>query len=514
MQNGLIQPVKLVDRDTELNINKDGSLNIQYQDSPGIDAFGRQRVAQPFGLFENKFLTGDNNTFWEYRVWGAIMVYNTLGGTASIVVGNTFTGGTSKRQGIIRSIIDGTSFTYDTSDGIIGSDNAFVVGETVTTSNGTTFIITSSNTGATYSHNYDRSSMYLTTQTVTGQRVVAQTIRYFPYYSGHSQQAVMTGTLAPKVGTTQYIMYGDDLNGVGFRSIDTTISILMRSSTTGSIVESDSKDQSQWNLDTMDGSGDKNNPSGISLDPTKSLIFWVDFQWLGVGRVRFGLDIDGKLYYVHEINHANLTSGVYMKTPSLPVRYEIINHGTPASPTNLEQICSTVNSEGGYLLPGFEYSAPPISVAAERTVTTTATPIFAIRLKNEFPTGEPNRKTLRFLDVKFSARTNEAWFELAHVHNPTYTASWSSLNESSAVEYSTDITAIDGIHIHPLQEDYIVIGVGVGGEAANISSEFISHHSFISQNYESNNSQVFVVYAKSRTGSADVWSHISWIEFG
>jgi hypothetical protein len=47
----------------------------------------------------------------------------------------------------------------------------------------------------------------------------------------------------------------------------------------------------------MDGTG----RSGITLDVTKTQIFIVDLEWLGVGRVRLGFVIDGKIYYCHEI---------------------------------------------------------------------------------------------------------------------------------------------------------------------------------------------------------------------
>lgn len=82
--------------------------------------------------------------------------------------------------------------------------------------------------------------------------------------------------------------------------------------------------QSAWNVDKLDGTG----ASGITVDPTKSQIFVFDFEWLGVGRVRTGLVVDGKIYYFHYFSHANVTNVVYMSTPNLPLRYELENDGT------------------------------------------------------------------------------------------------------------------------------------------------------------------------------------------
>jgi hypothetical protein len=55
--------------------------------------------------------------------------------------------------------------------------------------------------------------------------------------------------------------------------------------------------QSQWNVDRLDGTG----PSKVNIDFTKSQIFVTDYQWLGVGRVRFGFYAYGKIHYCHQI---------------------------------------------------------------------------------------------------------------------------------------------------------------------------------------------------------------------
>ncbi len=55
--------------------------------------------------------------------------------------------------------------------------------------------------------------------------------------------------------------------------------------------------QSSWNIDKMNGTG----TSGYTIDFSKTQIYWIDFEWLGVGRVRFGLVVDGQLFYVHAL---------------------------------------------------------------------------------------------------------------------------------------------------------------------------------------------------------------------
>jgi hypothetical protein len=96
--------------------------------------------------------------------------------------------------------------------------------------------------------------------------------------------------------------------------------------------------QSNWNVDRLDGTG----RSGVTLDLTKSHILIIDLQWLGMGRVRVGFDIGGKILYVHEFIHANRIAYPYMKTASLPLRAEIRGQsGTAFMHLN----CASVMSE-------------------------------------------------------------------------------------------------------------------------------------------------------------------------
>lgn len=100
--------------------------------------------------------------------------------------------------------------------------------------------------------------------------------------------------------------------------------------------------QSGWNIDKLDGTG----ISGKTLNLANANILFIQLQWLGVGRVIVGFDIDGVLCPAHAFN--NQTTGitdVYMQTAALPVRWELT---TSASATaEFKPICASVISEGG-----------------------------------------------------------------------------------------------------------------------------------------------------------------------
>jgi len=222
----------------------------------------------------------------------------------------------------------------------------------------------------------------------------SQRIRYQP---GRSQYILMTGNFQGHVvGIEKRIGLFDNEDGLYFLSDGTTMNVAVRTSTAGTPSQT-KVPQSLWNLDKMDGSG----PSGIIIDWTQAQIFVIDFQWLGVGRVRYGLDIGGDIIYVHETNNANNLPLVYMANPHLFMGYEIKNI-TGVNTGTLKQICSSAFSEGGYEVQGRlrSHSSGTIPVLCADGLANGGilTPVLSIQpallLK-----GRPNKGTMIMVDM-------------------------------------------------------------------------------------------------------------------
>ncbi len=250
---------------------------IEFSDSPNLDAFSRLRVSEPFNLFNyGSTVTSGATYFEDYKS------------------GGTFT------------------FNQNTSD--------------------VTFSVTSS-----------------------GNRLLREQHGYNIYQPGKSQLIILTGVFGtPTANVAKRIGYYNDSDGLFFASTGGTgtFGVVVRTSTSGTPVDT-FVPQSQWNIDTLD-TGNTLNPSGLHLDLTKANIFIINFQWLGVGRVVYALDLNGKIIPVHQILNANKNTSVYMKTGSLPVRYEVISTG--GSDNTFRQICASVISEGGQDEIGFPFS--------------------------------------------------------------------------------------------------------------------------------------------------------------
>jgi len=200
-----------------------------------------------------------------------------------------------------------------------------------------------SGAGTTSTFSEDRASTTLGVSANTAGYIVRQTRRRFNYQPGKGQLIFMTGVLGAKLNDIRRA-FGlfDEQNGIFLQLDNLTLSLNLRSYVTGSAVTT-SIAQANWNLDTFDGTG----TSGYTLDVTKAQILVVDYEWLGVGRVRCGFVIDGIIHYAHEFLHANIINSVYMSTPNLPCRYELQSGGSNTSAGTLEHICVSVISEGG-----------------------------------------------------------------------------------------------------------------------------------------------------------------------
>jgi hypothetical protein len=198
--------------------------------------------------------------------------------------------------------------------------------------------------GGTVTWNSGSAQSTMKVTSTSGSRAIKQTKRIFIYQPGKSQQIICTGKFDGRVdGIKKSMGSFDDDNGYFFQTSGSSFGIVLRKTING--VRTDTfVSQSTWNLDKMNGTG----PSGNTLDVSKAQIYTMDYEWLGVGRIRYGVVQKGILIYVHEINNYNSLETVYLRNPNLPIRYEISTHKNTTTGSLMTQICSTVISEGGF----------------------------------------------------------------------------------------------------------------------------------------------------------------------
>jgi hypothetical protein len=265
----------------------------------------------------------------------------------------------------------------------------------------------------------NESSFNLNVSAASGSSVIRQTKTVQAYQPGKSLLTMNTFAMATlKANLRQRVGYFTADNGIYFEANGTSLFLVIRSSTTGVVVE-ERIAQASWNGDTLNGAGS----SGITLDPTLTQIFWNDVEWLGVGNVRAGFVINGEFIVCHTFQHANQPGNttVYMTTATLNPRYEITNTGATSGASTMKQICSTVISEGGYT------PSTKIGYVTNNTVPTrvssanTVTALCSIRLNPAYPDAVvvPAQLDLLLIDVRYGQ------FQL--IENATFTTSWSNV---------------------------------------------------------------------------------------
>lgn len=298
-------------------------------------------------------------------------------------------------------------------------------------------------TGGTVTYTANSSTVNLNVTTSSGSEVVRQTYRSFSYQPGKSL-LVMNTFVMPTAAANQRIRIGyfNTENGVFLERDGTSVYITRRTYVSGAAVDTRVA-QADWNGDKLNGTGD----STFTLDLTKAQIFWQDFEWLGVGSVRCGFVINGQVIICHTFQNANNLSSVYMTTAILPVRYEITNTGASTEAT-LNQICSTVISEGGYE----KKVATDVArmTTANTNISTSFVPLVSIRLAS----GRTGAVVLPDGYNVLPTATSTTTFEIVMVKNPTLTgASWVATS-SANVEMDISATSYTGGTI--IHSDYIL----------------------------------------------------------
>ena len=237
------------------------------------------------------------------------------------------------------------------------------------------------NTG-TYSHSATFSQSTLSTA-ASGDYVVFQTKQRFNYQSGKSQLMFWTfnnfgveTNVFKKVGyfsTSTIAPYTSTPDGFYLESDSTTGEESLHVWRSGT--ETASADRSSWD-DPLDGTGE----SGVTHDFDNNTIMAADFEWLGVGRIRFFIVKDGVFVKFHEFDFTD-TAGVYMSSPNQPMRWSVRQNGAGSGTFNT--ICSSVNSEGSINLLGKILSDNLNTSTINANTVGTAYALLGIRLKTD-----------------------------------------------------------------------------------------------------------------------------------
>lgn len=394
--------------------------SILFGDSPSIDAFGRLRTSNPFGLHDHQHQYGKSPLLWNEKVSGS--------GSAT--------------------------------------------------------------------HLSNESSVQLSVS-LENDEVIRQSKKYHRYIPGKSHLVYFSFTFSEcDNGVIKRAGYFDIDDGVYIEQTQGGAKWVMRTSTSGSPQET-SVEANGWNID-----------NARYLNFSKAQIGVIDIEWLGVGRVRVGFVIDGKIVYVHEFNHANFVDKVYMKTANLPIRYEIKRISGSGEAT-MKQICYSVVSEGGYEKRGISFIA---NNGTNGKTLSSRRPILSIRPKTIFGSASGvNRVDIDINSFGVFALDNSVFYEV--VYDGTLSgASFSGVSPHSSMEYDTSATGI---------VNGVVIDAGyVGASSQNNNNNNPGQESqdmmsklTLSLDIDGANPTPLTIVATNIAGSPVAYGSILWSEY-
>lgn len=381
---------------------------------------------------------------------------------------------------------------------------------------GTTFemdYVTSN--GGTITVNYTSVCAILSTTSSSGSSAFLQTKQYHPYIPGTGHLARMTFVFTTGVaGLVQSAGLFDADNGVFLRLNGTTPELVIRNLG----VDTEVVPQNQWNGDRFDGSMSEHNPSGITLDLTKPQIFMLGYQWLGVGRVRCGFNINGVIQRAHVFNHANQTgNGVYMSQPSLPLRWEIKNTAALASGYAMTSICGAVHAEGADIETGFvrAISTDGASVSITSSNAVYGRGILAVRLKNTVVGFKPLHALARLKGFSVSA-DQDMQFKVAVLPGAaaiTNTPTWNSVPGLGWCDYAQDFTLSSSWTTQAMIiDDQFVTGATNNKMGQAVTEVIENRNSVIFQNHSATDSQIFVVVGYYLNANIAARASLKWLE--
>lgn len=351
--------------------------------------------------------------------------------------------------------------------------------------------------------------------TDSGATAIRQTRQYHPYIAGTSNIGMVTFTMsAKKIGLTQSVGMFDDYNGIIFRVRDNDVELVIRKNGTDAEVVA----QTDWNGDKLDGSKSRFNKSGVLANWEKSQILVIDYQWLGIGKVRVSFVHGDDIVTVHTFYHANAVTEVYMNQPSLPCRWEIKNTAATTSTSTLMVICAAVYCEGADAETGFSRSMSTDGTAIPVTAanSTTGKGIIAVRLKNVLE-GKPCHALARLKNLSIYT-TNDINYKvviLPGMSAISNTPTWLDVPGYGWCEYIKDFTLTptwNSAEDYQVLMDDFAIGA-VGNSSTSFNSSIVDNRSsMITQNYDATDSQILAVIAYRISSDANVKASLSWIE--
>jgi hypothetical protein len=219
----------------------------------------------------------------------------------------------------------------------------------------------------------------------------------------------------------------------------------------------------------------------------------------------FGFSFNSNFFPVHIINNTNIITDVYMSTPNLPLRYQMITTASTPQIT-LNQICNSIISEGGVNNTALISSYGSDEIGTGGTITNDYI-LIALRLKSTHIGG-----VVKLLKVSglLTSGTDEGRIRVYFNGTPSSALSYTGINDTSVeiAEGNGSITLSSGFQIDEFFISSANNNNGTFTAKTNSSNNNISPGAAIDGTRD-----VFYITYNPLSGTADIYANIQFGEF-
>ena len=310
----------------------------------------------------------------------------------------------------------------------------------------------------------------------SGQYLIRRSYRYYPYFSGKSQQVEFTfDSFQPEANVTKragyfssnaVAPYDTDKDGVWLESAGGIVTLKIARAGTETL----SVAQSAWNYDALAGH-----------DWSAFNVCLIDYLWLGGAVLRLFVKTADGFTLCHVFNYASSAADTFMQSPNHSVRFEI--RSTTGS-GSMRAICSQVSTEGSTLEAGKQFSINTGSTPIVLALVGTTYPVIGIRKRSGF-----RDNVVKVTDMAGFVSSNTDALLITLQLNPTLSApltysavtntAFESASGNGVITVTTPGTLISSAYLSQnnilptgiLEDDFLsMLGISIG----NVSDEIIA----------------------------------------
>ena len=289
--------------------------------------------------------------------------------------------------------------------------------------------------GGSLTHNQTDSTLKFSVDEAAGSSISRTTHQYYPYNPGDGNELSMSILISDegKAGVVRRWGLFDNEDGMFFQLSGTTLSVVLRSSTSGTPVDTVIP-RSLFNGEELTEA----SYGSFILNLSKFNLYWIDYQWLGVGRVRMGVFAPtGKRVTMHTFQNPNKNVVPYTKRGTLPFKIEQFNSTLTSSGSDMKLVCATITRQSSIV----QYPGDYITYVS-KTLTisgSTPVPLFSVKPMVTF-NGLTNRSTAVPTDIECYVDGDPIRMDM--IINPSLSGATFNENVSPKTSFLVDSQAV------------------------------------------------------------------------